>query len=244
MNLKTLRILGFAVSYIIRTTPRRSRLHRLAETDRKESARIAHSMISQAFDHIFKLSGSDIETFGTENIPDVPCLYVGNHNSYFDILTAECSIPSGVGFVAKESIGKVPGLADWMRLINCLFLDRDDIKKGMKTINDGAQLLKDGFSMYMFPEGTRGDRKTLGEFKGGSLKMAQKANVPIVPVAITGTADIFENNPSFSVESSHVKIIFGKPFKISELPKEKRRDAPEIARSAISEMLCLLEEKE
>ena len=53
--------------------------------------------------------------------------------------------------------------------------------------------------MCIYPEGTRSTTGKLGEFKGGSLKMAQRAKAPVVPVAITGTRDIFENNPGLRV---------------------------------------------
>lgn len=62
-----------------------------------------------------------------------------------------------------------------MKRIHCLFLDRKDIRKGLQTILEGAEYLKEGYSMCIYPEGTRSTTGELGEFKGGSLKMAQKA---------------------------------------------------------------------
>lgn len=99
-----------------------------------------------------------------------------------------------------------------MKRIHCLFLDRKDIRKGLQTILEGAEYLKEGYSMCIYPEGTRSTNGELGEFKGGSLKMAQKAKAPIVPVAIRGTRDIFENNLGLRVCPSHVTISFGTPF--------------------------------
>ena len=101
----------------------------------------------------------------------------------------------------------------------------------------GADYLKSGFSMCIFPEGTRSKDGTLGEFKGGSLKMAQKANVPIVPVAITGTHAIFEGNEGLRITPQTVHISFGTPFKISDLPKEKKKFAAEYTKAAIQKML-------
>ena len=72
--------------------------------------------------------------------------------------------------------------------------------------------------MCIYPEGTRSTTGKLGEFKGGSLKMAQRAKAPVVPVAITGTRDIFENNPgkktikdyAYPVVTSFKKLIYTK----------------------------------
>ena len=71
--------------------------------------------------------------------------------------------------------------------------------------------------MCIYPEGTRSTTGELGEFKGGSLKMAQKAKAPIVPVAIRGTRDIFENNPGLRVCPSHVTISFGTSSRRKEI---------------------------
>ena len=82
-------------------------------------------------------------------------LYVGNHQSYFDILVGYTTVPTLLGFVAKKEMERYIFLRDWMRNVNCLFLDRTDIKAGMKTILDGIQKIKAGISVWIFPEGTR-----------------------------------------------------------------------------------------
>lgn len=237
MNLRAFCILIYVFNYLIVTTPVRKRLKRLAETDPAESSRLSHLHVKRAFRSILRIAGVKIEVSGLENIPEEPCLYVGNHNSYFDILIAESVIPSGTGFVSKDSLKKIPGLSSWMILIHCLFLNRSDVREGLKMILSGADYLKAGFSMYIFPEGTRSKDGHIGEFKGGSLKMAQKADAPIVPVAISGSGNIFENNDGLKVLPGSVKISFGTPFKISELPKEKKKYSSELARASIQEML-------
>jgi 1-acyl-sn-glycerol-3-phosphate acyltransferase len=107
----------------------------------------------------------------------------------------------------------------------------------MKTILTGADYLKEGYSMFIFPEGTRHPEGSLGEFKGGSLKMAQKADAPIVPVAISGSSAIFEANKGLRVKPGIIKITFGTPFRISELSREERKLAAERTRSSIEAMI-------
>jgi 1-acyl-sn-glycerol-3-phosphate acyltransferase len=132
---------------------------------------------------------------------------------------------------------KVPVFNLWMRGINCLFLDRDNIREGIKTIKKGTEELKKGYSMFIFPEGTRNQAEEMLEFKAGSTKMAEKAGVPILPVAISGTADVFENNPHFSVKPGKVRITFGKPIIIDDLAKEERRFLSGYTQNIIKEML-------
>lgn len=185
-----------------------------------------------------KISGVTIEVNGLENIPDEASLFVGNHSSYFDIIVTGATIPGGVGFVAKDSLGKIPGLSSWMKRIHCLFLDRSDVRKGLQTILEGVDYLKEGYSMCILPEGTRSTTGELGEFKGGSLKMAQRAKAPVVPVAITGTRDIFENNPGLRVYPSHVTILLASHFKFSDLPAAEKKFAGEHVKKAIEDMLA------
>jgi len=98
-----------------------------------------------------------------------------------------------------------------MKRLYCLFLNRDDVKEGLKTILTGIEQIKNGISMCILPEGTRGtgiDESDMLPFKEGSLKMAEKTGCPIIPMALTGTADIFENHLPW-IRSAHVTLQYG-----------------------------------
>ena len=148
-------------------------------------------IVQYMFSLILKLAGITVTVKGAENIPrDRAVLFVGNHRSYFDILVGYTTVPGFVGFVAKKEMEKIPLLRSWMKNVNCLFLDRKDIKAGLKTILEGIEKVKNGISVWIFPEGTRNRNKDLKEllvFKEGSLKIAEKSGCPVVPVAMVGT---------------------------------------------------------
>ncbi len=187
--------------------------------------RISRRMIQWIFGVLLFVSGTKVKAEGLENIPkDRAVLYVGNHRSYFDIITSYRLLPGITGYVAKKEMAKVPLLRLWMRYIHCLFLDRSNVKEGLKTILAGVDELKNGHSIWIFPEGTRnrGEEGSMLEFKEGSLKIAEKGGCPVVPVAITGTADIFEKHLPF-IRPSHVTIEFGRPFLIKELAPEHKK---------------------
>ena len=112
-----------------------------------------------------------------------------------------------------------------MQLLNCQFLDRKDIRKGMETIKTCTELVKNGTSIWVFPEGSRTkdpDRTAMRPFHEGSFKIAERANAYIVPVAIYGADDVLENHFP-AVHPSDVTIAFGKPFRASELPPEMKK---------------------
>ena len=97
-----------------------------------------------------------------------------------------------VGFVAKKEVLKVPILSYWLPRAKCIPLDRQNPRDAVRVINEGVKNLKDGYSMMIFPEGTRSLDGKHSPFKKGSLKLAIKAKVPIVPVTIDASFTSFE----------------------------------------------------
>ncbi|MEY8338685.1 lysophospholipid acyltransferase family protein [Lachnospiraceae bacterium 62-35] len=198
------------------------------------------NIVKAMFRLLLSIAGVTITVRGMENIPkDRAVLYVGNHRSYFDILTGYVTVPTLMGFVAKREMLRYPFLKDWMKNVNCLFLDRKNMREGLKTILTGVEKIKNGISIWIFPEGTRNRNKDVLEmlpFKEGSLKIAEKAGCPVIPVAITGTAEVFENHIPF-MRPSHVIIEFGTPFYIKELEPEKKKFSGAYTRDVIKTML-------
>ena len=119
------------------------------------------------------LAGIKVTVIGEENVPkDIPVLYIGNHRSFFDIVITYARCPRLTGYVAKDSLKKIPLLSTWMERLYCLFLNRTDIKEGLKTILTGIEQIKGGISMCIFPEGTRNkneDETEASPLQGGQL---------------------------------------------------------------------------
>ena len=200
--------------------------------------RVSQSIVSWAFNIVLRCAGTKRTVIGAENVPsDSAVLYVFNHRSLADIPIIYTSVPTLTGFVAKKEIQKVPFLNLWMRNVNCLFLDRDDMRAGLKTILQGIEYIKQGYSMAIAPEGTRNHDQELLPFKEGSLKMAEKTGCPIIPVAITGSADLFENHKPF-FGPSDITITFGKPIEVKELSREQQKNLGAHVRDVVGAMLA------
>ena len=149
------------------------------------------------------------------------------------------TVPGLTGFVAKKEMEAIPLLRTWMRQINCLFLDRDNIKEGLKTILEGIEKIKSGISIWIFPEGTRNENEDmleLLEFHEGSLKMAQKSGCAIIPVAITGTAEVLEQHFPW-IRPNHIIIRYGEPIYIKDLPAQQKKFPGAYTREVIISML-------
>lgn len=210
----------------------------LRKWNRRLASRISQFLVRNAFRLSMWPGGMKRIVVGLENIPkDTPVLYAANHRSLLDAALGYITIPNLTGFVAKKEVGKVPFLNLWMLNVNCLFLDRSDIRAGMKTILTCTEYLKEGYSMFIAPEGTRSHDKDPLPFKDGSLKPAQKSGCPIIPVAITGTDELFENHKPWLYRTK-VVIEFGKPVYLSELDAETQKHPGAYVREKVIEMLA------
>lgn len=194
-------------------------------------------IVQFAFKVILFLAGTKLTILGKENIPkDEAVLYIGNHRSYYDIIISY-SLASGLtGYVAKKEMEKIPLLSTWMKYLYCLFLDRKNVKEGLKTILQGIEYVKKGISICIFPEGTRNKEKTMLPFKEGSMKIAEKTGCPIIPMAFTNSAEIFENHLP-RIKKTHVILEYGRPIYIKDLTKEERKFLGSYTQNVIQEML-------
>ena len=97
-----------------------------------------------------------------------------------------------------------------------------------------------GISIFIFPEGTRNknreDATDIATFKEGSFKVAQKSGCRIIPVAITGTAEIFEDHLPW-IHGGHVYVTFGEPIDMKTLDKEEQKHIGEYCKDRIHDLL-------
>ena len=182
-------------------------------------------IVQAVFRFILWVAGVKLTVIGEENVPtDTPVLYIGNHRSFFDVPITYPRCPIRTGYIAKKEMEKVPLLSTWMKRLHCLFLDRKDIKQGLKTILAAIEKVISGISICIFPEGTRnnGEELSMLPFRDGALKIAEKTGCAIIPISMNNTADIFEAHFP-RVKKVHVVIEYGKPIYPKELDKETRK---------------------
>ena len=202
------------------------------------------AIVNGAFRLCLWIAGVNAIVLGEENVPtDTAVLYTPNHRSFFDILLTYVRVPRPTGYVSKKEMDKWPLLNIWMRYLHCLFLDREDIKEGMKIILTAIEKVKSGISICIFPEGTRNKTAdTFLPFHEGSYKIAVKGNVPIVPVTIVNSSAIFEDQFP-KIKPATVVIEYGKPIYVDQLDKETRKSISTYVQGIISETYFKNKEK-
>ncbi|KOP83125.1 acyl-phosphate glycerol 3-phosphate acyltransferase [Bacillus sp. FJAT-21945] len=224
-----IRLIAFVVymiSYLVYSLPTLAKMKKLhPEMPVAERDRLIHQLPSKWSSTIMKITGSKVEVKGQEFLPEGPVVFVCNHEGDFDIPVLLACIDKPFGFISKVEVKKAPIISSWMEVMNCVFIDRKDRRSAVKSIRDGVEKLKSGHSIVIFPEGTRSKGGPIGDFKAGGLRLAKDAGVPIVPIGIKGTADIFEKNNRL-VRPANVQIIICQPIE-PHLIREK--DMKEIA---------------
>ena len=198
--------------------------------------RSSKAIISWAFRCVTVLAGAKVIVQGQENLPqDGAALFVGNHRSYFDIVLSYTLFPGVTGYVSKKEMNRWPLLSSWMKNIHCLFLDRDNIKEGLKTILTGVEEVKNGVSLCIFPEGTRNKvNDTFLPFRDGSFKIAEKGGVPVVPMTIVNSASVWEDHLP-RIKRATVVIEFEKPIYLNEMDRAARKNLGSYVGGIISE---------
>jgi len=178
-----------------------------------------------------------LEVTGLENIPaEGGVILCSNHPWTFDMFFIACKVKRLVHYMAKEELFKNPILAYILTKLGAF-----PVKRGTGDINSirtALKILKEGKILGILPEGTRTGFNTLRKVKpkAGAALIAVKANVPIVPAAISGDYRKLFNK---------VKVKFGKPFYINSDPDKKytKEELEEISRNIMDKVYSLLEEE-
>lgn len=139
-----------------------------------------------------------IEVSGREKLPrDSRYLMVSNHRSYFDPITTEKALcDEELVYVSKPGNYRIPIAGKVMHKCGYLSLDRENNREALKTVKQATEYIdKDYASVVIYPEGTRSKEEKLRPFHAGSFKIAQRAGVPVVCVAVRNTDKIQHNFP-------------------------------------------------
>ncbi|MDP4146077.1 MAG: lysophospholipid acyltransferase family protein [Bacillota bacterium] len=239
--MKTIFIYVYCGIYLFLTLFFRLKLAILRRTkSQQEVEDYIHKKVFTWSNKVMRVVGVKTNVIGMENLPKGACLFVSNHQGNFDFFTLLANIDKPMGFVAKKEIAKLNITASWMRDMHCVFIDRDSIRDSLKAINEAVENLKNGYSMVIFPEGTRSKGPGIGEFKKGSMKLGIKADVPVVPVAIEGTYKAFEANKN-KFKSAEVTLSILEPINVDLLSKEEKANLAEILQEKIHNELLRIQ---
>jgi len=236
--MKRISFIAYVSTTLFYVVPRKIKMDRLRKKgDMEKLDDLVDETVSVWSRSILDKVGVNVVVKGNENIPEGSCLFVSNHQGNFDFLAMMGYIDKSIGFVAKTEISKYPFFPKVMSYMHCVFIDRDDMRQSVRAINEASEHLKNGYSMLIFPEGTRSKGHHMNEFKKGSLKLAQKGSVPIVPVTVDGSYKLYEQNDGKAMTSGEIKLIIDKPIYLETLSKEEKKGIAKYVQDIIQENL-------
>ena len=223
---RTIRVIFKVIVYMFKKQKLLKEINKIekAGNEQEVKEKIAPLVIDWA-KYCVDATGAQVEVTGIENVPtDRSVVYIGNHQGIFDIPLLLGYIPYQKAFIAKIEILKIPMISDWMKLMKCVFLDRKNPRQSVEAMHQGMENVKNGYSMVIFPEGTRSKGGPVNEFKPGSFKLAFQSEADIVPVTIDGTWKIYEEHKK--INPAKIKLTIHPAVKTEGLNKDELREIP------------------
>ena len=197
----------------------------------KEASVYAYRVAQNIAKYVLKVTKTNMEVTGRENIPSENCVFISNHQAIFDGFVLLAYIDKPFGFIAKKEIKKIPLVSNWIQSIGSIYIDRESPRESIKTIQKSIEKINQGDSMLIFPEGTRSLSSSMNSFKKGSMKLAIKSKVAIVPITIDGTYNVLEVGTK--VTGNKVKMVIHKPIYVDLLSKEEQQDLAQYVQDII-----------
>mgnify|MGYP001089399499 CR=1 FL=1 len=180
-------------------------------------------------------AGVRLEVEGAELIPrDQPLIFMGNHQSNFDIMALFLAVPLRFNWLAKEELFKVPVFGHSMKRAGYIPINRGDGRDSLRSLERAAKLIRRGTSVAIFPEGTRSTDGRLLPFKRGGFILAAKAGVTIVPFTINGSREINPPDNFVFLRPGTIRISFSPPLPAGEKRGEQQGQLMERVRAAIA----------
>lgn len=157
--------------------------------------------------------------FEVAPLPDIdwnrPYIFVMNHQSMLDIAAGFTAAPVKLRFVAKESIRWMPFVGWYMWMTGMIFVDRSNKRRALQSLAKAGKRIRAGSNIIMFPEGTRSKDGKILPFKKGPFVLATEAGVPLLPVAVHGTASVMPRT-GMRLRRGTVRVAIGQPVLVEE----------------------------
>ena len=196
-----------------------------------------YAFLKHVDDYAIKGGNIHIDVHGAENIPrENGFMFFPNHQGLFVVLAIIKACPVPFSVVAKKEVADIPFLKQVFACMKAFIIDREDLKQSMQVIVNVIREVKAGRNYLIFPEGTRSKDGKMLPFKEGSMKMATKTGCPIIPIAISNSAQIWEAHFP-KMKPAHVVVEYGAPIYPKELSREEQKFIGAYTQQKIQEML-------
>ncbi|WP_115717667.1 1-acylglycerol-3-phosphate O-acyltransferase [Gallaecimonas mangrovi] len=189
---------------------------------------------SRLFAGMAPLMGIKIRIEGWEHLPKGNAVFIGNHQSTWDLFTACKAVRPGTVTVGKKSLVWIPFFGHIYWLSGNILIDRKNSARAKGTIDLTAKRIRnENLSVWLFPEGTRSYGRGLLPFKSGAFYTALAAGVPIVPICVSSLDNIRLNKWN----NGEVLIRYLRPIETQGLDRKAARELTERCHQLMSDNL-------
>ena len=207
--------------------------------NRKKGGWIALHFVQRGFRLFIFMCGIKVTYKGLEYLPEdgEAVMFASNHRGLFDAILTYRAFKGLTGNLAKKELKSTPIIGWWIRSIYGVLLDRHDKRQGMQCIAECIDYINDGISILAYPEGTRSHVEgELLMFHKGTFKIATKPLVPVVPVAVSGSGDIFDDHRPY-IKARKAIVEFCEPIKTADLSLDELGEIHNTVRDIIQKRL-------
>ncbi len=232
-----IKLLGFTCIFAVKKIPTYISLRR--EFNQEKFDQFANEFAEGAL----KALGITYEVINKLDTPVTSALYISNHSSMYDpLLTIQVVRENRSYFIANEfeAMLKWPIIGNLLKYMNSIYVDRQNLRSGVKTIKQGMKMLAENRNLVIFAEGEitnmiiKPDQKYVGDFHGGSFKPAIKEQKPVVPITIIGSEKIHSGQKMYTkITPGHVKIVIDNPITDHLEQKMSAQELAKITRQKI-----------
>jgi putative phosphoserine phosphatase/1-acylglycerol-3-phosphate O-acyltransferase len=165
---------------------------------------------------LLAVNGVRLNVLGQENLTKQrPAVFIFNHRNNADPVIVASLLRDNWTGVGKKELKDDPVVGMLGRLVDTVFIDRDDPKAAVETMHEVEDLVAKGLSIMIAPEGTRLDTRTVGPFKKGPFRLAMAAGVPLVPIVVRN-AEVIASRDSSTMNPGEVDIVVYPPLSVAD----------------------------
>jgi len=186
---------------------------------------------------VAKVLGVSASLTGQEKVkPGQSYVVTPNHQGNVDVLAIEMVLPVRVFWVIKKELTRIPFFGWALARSGAVSLDRSNPEEAVRGLMAGAHRMSRGWSLLIYPEGTRSPDGSLHPFKRGAFRLAVQAGIPVLPVTINGAFKIWPKN-TLRFRPGHMLVSIGDPIPTAGLTEDDIQTLMEITRLAIEREL-------
>ncbi len=182
-------------------------------------------------------TGAKVTVHGEEILRKHPvAVYAANHTSYIDTPVIFASLPFQFRILAKKELWQLPFIGWYLNRSGQISIDTTNAHSTLSSLGTGVKALRSGMPLFVFPEGRRTDTGNLNPFLSGAAFLAIRAQVPLIPIALTGGYDLLP------IHSRHfypvpLTISAGEPIETKGMTMRQADELTAKLRTAIENLL-------